>query len=89
MVGAGDVVRYQPRGETRGKVGGEAGRGLAVVVVGANEGKLDGSQGGVSSQLTFSYWSVSDAPPGEIWVYRLSTCAPPSSRLSPRGVRSF
>jgi hypothetical protein len=89
MVGAGDVVRYQPRGETRGKAGGEAGRGLAVVVVGANEGKLDGSQGEVSSQLTSSYWPVSDAPPGEIWVYRLSTCTTPSTRLSARGIRSF
>jgi hypothetical protein len=36
IVGGGEVVRYQPRGEK--KVGGEAGRGLAVVVVGANEG---------------------------------------------------
>ena len=35
IVGGGEVVRYQPRGEK--KVGGEAGRGLAVVVVGANE----------------------------------------------------
>jgi hypothetical protein len=37
VVGGGEIVRYQPRGEKR-KVGGEAGRGLAVVVVGANEG---------------------------------------------------
>jgi hypothetical protein len=36
IVGGGEVVRYQPRGEK--KLGGEAGRGLAVVVVGANEG---------------------------------------------------
>ena len=35
IVGGGEVVRYQPRGEK--KLGGEAGRGLAVVVVGANE----------------------------------------------------
>jgi hypothetical protein len=39
LVGGGEVVRYQPRGESRSKPGGEAGRGLAVVVVGANEGK--------------------------------------------------
>jgi len=36
IVGGGEVVRYQPRGEK--KLGGEAGRGLAVVIVGANEG---------------------------------------------------
>jgi hypothetical protein len=36
IVGGGEVVRYQARGEK--KSGGEAGRGLAVVVVGANEG---------------------------------------------------
>lgn len=40
MVGAGEVVRYQPRGEAKSRVGGESGRGLAVVVVGANEGAM-------------------------------------------------
>lgn len=39
MVGAGDVVQYRPRPEVRKRSVGEAGRGLAVVVVGANEGK--------------------------------------------------
>ena len=38
VVSGGEVVRYQPRGDK--KVGGEAGRGLAVVVVGANEGSF-------------------------------------------------
>lgn len=40
LVGAGDVVRYQPRGAVKTRAGGEAGRGLAVVVVGANEGEI-------------------------------------------------
>lgn len=37
LVGAGDAVRYQPRGTPKTRTGGEAGRGLAVVIVGANE----------------------------------------------------
>jgi hypothetical protein len=58
IVGGGEVVRYQPRGEK--KLGGEAGRGLAVVVVGANEG-LSIHLGSI---LMSSNWPVIDTPIG-------------------------
>lgn len=60
LVGGGEVVPYQPRGESRSKPGGEAGRGLAVVVVGANEGTLWLPR----AKLIGSYWTVFDITPG-------------------------
>jgi hypothetical protein len=62
LVGGGEVVPYQPRGESRSKPGGEAGRGLAVVVVGANEGTS--SPVHLEKALMDSYWSVFDAASG-------------------------
>jgi hypothetical protein len=58
IVGGGEVVRYQPRGEK--KLGGEAGRGLAVVVVGANEGMSIH----LRSILISSNWPVIDTTIG-------------------------
>jgi hypothetical protein len=58
IVGGGEVVRYQPRGEK--KLGGEAGRGLAVVVVGANEGMSIH----LRPILIPSNWPVFDTPIG-------------------------
>lgn len=58
IVGGGEVVRYQPRGEK--KVGGEAGRGLAVVVVGASEGWSCSE----TRMLICSYWPVFDSSAG-------------------------